>query len=58
MVYKEKVQGLLDSLSNKFKIIEQISRGEVNLPARDVKSIINETSSLIERISNLVNAER
>jgi hypothetical protein len=58
MVYKERIQQLLEALNGKLDIIEKVSAGSLRLSKEDVTKVINETKQLIERVSNLVENER
>jgi hypothetical protein len=58
MVYKERIQQLLEALNGKLDIIEKVSSGSLRLSKEDVTKVINETKQLVERVSNLVENER
>jgi len=58
MVYKERIQQLLEALNAKLDIIEKVSAGSLRLSKEDVTKVINETKQLVERVSNLVENER
>jgi len=58
MVYKERIQQLLEALNGKLDIIEKVSAGSLRLSKEDVTKVINETKQLVERVSNLVENER
>lgn len=58
MVYKEKIQSLLESFNIKLSLIESVADGRRNIPAEDVKQIIKDLKSLSQRIENLVTNER
>ena len=58
MVYKERIQQLLEALNGKLDIIEKVSAGSLRLSKEDVTKVINETKQLVERVSNLIENER
>ena len=58
MVYKERIQQLLEALNGKLDVIEKVSSGSLRLSKEDVTKVINETKQLVERVSNLVENER
>jgi hypothetical protein len=58
MIYKDKVQSLLETFNIKLALIESVAEGRRNLPAEDVKRIINDLKSISERIENLIVNER
>jgi hypothetical protein len=58
MVYKERIQQLLEALNGKLDIIEKVSAGSLRLSKEDVTKVINETKQLVERVANLVENER
>ena len=58
MIYREKMQTLLESLGTKLKTIQAISKGTLNIPSEDVNTIITQTLIITEKLENLVNSER
>ena len=58
MVYKERIQQLLEALNGKLDVIEKVSSGSLRLSKEDVTKVINETKQLVERVANLVENER
>lgn len=58
MVYKQKILGLLESLEGKIHIIENVSRGSMNMDAQQVNQVIEQIKNTREQIYDLVNFER
>ena len=58
MIYKDKVQSLLETFNIKLALIESVAEGRRNLPAEDVKRIITDLKSISQRIENLIVNER
>ena len=58
MMYKKKVQELLDVLEGKLRIIENASTGQMRISSQELSTIINQTKQVRERISELVSIER
>ena len=58
MVYKQKVLGLLEALSGKLRIIENVASGAMNMDAQQVDQIITDSKKLTEQISELISVER
>jgi hypothetical protein len=58
MVYKQKVQSLLEALTGKIRIIENIANGTMQMDTMQVGQIIQETKKLTEQISEIVSVER
>ena len=58
MMYKKKVQELLDVLEGKLRIIENASTGQMRLSNQELSTVINQTKQVRERISELVSIER
>jgi hypothetical protein len=58
MVYKERIQQLLEALNAKLDIIDKVSSGSLRLSKEDVTKVINETKQLVERVSTLIENER
>jgi hypothetical protein len=58
MVYKERIQQLLEALNGKLDIIDKVSSGSLRLSKEDVTKVINETKQLVERVSTLIENER
>jgi hypothetical protein len=58
MIYKEKIQGLLESLDMKLKVIQNISNGTMRLEPKEVDNVIQDARKITERISELISIER
>lgn len=58
MIYKDRIQQLLEALSIKVDAIEKYHNGTMNLSRGDVTKLLGEIKQLSERISNLVENDR
>ena len=58
MMYKKKVQELLDVLEGKLRIIENTATGQMRLTNQDILTIISQTKEVREKIYELVSIER
>jgi len=58
MIYKEKVQGLVEVLNGKLRIIEGIATGAIQMNNVETVQIIADTKKVVERIGELVSIER
>jgi hypothetical protein len=58
MIYKEKVQGLVEVLNGKLRIIEGIATGAIQMNNQETVQIITETKKVVERIGELISIER
>ena len=58
MIYKERIQQLLEALTLKIETIEKYHNGTLNISSGDVTKILAEIKQLSERISNLVENDR
>ena len=58
MIYKEKVQGLVEVLNGKMRIIEGIATGAIRMSNQETMQIITDTKKVIERISEIISIER
>lgn len=58
MVYKEKVQNLLESLDMKLKIIQNVSSGAMRLEPSEINMVISDARKITERISEIISIER
>jgi putative sterol carrier protein len=58
MIYKEKVQGLVEVLNGKLRIIEGIATGAIKVNGQETIQIITETKKVVERIGELISIER
>jgi putative sterol carrier protein len=58
MIYKEKVQGLVEVLNGKMRIIEGIATGGIKMTNQETMQIITDVKKVIERISEIISIER
>jgi hypothetical protein len=58
MVYKKKIESLLDSTRNKLRIVENIANGSMNMPSQDVINLINDLKRMNEQLIDLVSIEK
>jgi len=58
MIYKDKVQGQIDVLVGKIRVIEAVANGAMQLPNNQVLQVIEDTKKVVDRISELVSLER
>jgi putative sterol carrier protein len=58
MMYKKKVQELLDVLEGKLRIIENTATGQMRLTNQEILNHINQTKQIREKLAELVNIER
>ena len=58
MIYKQKVQGQIEVLVGKIRVLEAVANGAMQLPNNQVLQVIEDTKNVIDRINELVNLER
>ena len=58
MMYKKKVQELLEVLEGKLRIIENTATGQMRLTNQEILTIISQTKEVREKIYELVSIER
>lgn len=58
MMYKQKIQGLLEVLEGKLRMIENVSTGALKMSNAEVENLISQTKNIREQISELVRIER
>ena len=58
MIYNEKIQGLLDALDGKLRILQNVANGAQQLSVNDINNVIQEARNLTERVSELVRINR
>jgi uncharacterized protein YukE len=58
MVYKDRVQQLLETLNGKVTILERYFNGALQLTQQDINKVLSDIKQLNERISNLIDNER
>jgi hypothetical protein len=57
-MYKQKIQGLLEVLEGKLRMIENVSTGALKMSNAEVENLISQTKNIREQISELVRIER
>lgn len=58
MIYKEKLQTLIQALEGKINIIQHVANGKMRLDANQLDTVLNECKSITNRISELISLER
>ena len=58
MIYNEKIQGLLEALDGKLRIIQNVANGAQQLSPSEVNTTIEDARKIIERVSELVSINR
>ena len=58
MMYKKKVQELLDVLEGKLRIIENTATGQMRLTNQEILTVINQAKQVREKLTELVDIER
>ena len=58
MIYKDKVQGLLEVLNGKLRILEGVAAGSLRMTDTEVMRVIQDSKAVTERINELVSIER
>jgi hypothetical protein len=58
MMYKEKIEGLLETLYSKLRSLERISVGTLRVTSNEATNITLEAQRIVERIAELVRLER
>lgn len=58
MIYKQKVEMLLDTLYNKILIIERVAQGTMPASANEVNRTIEESKKIVEQLAEIVSIER
>jgi hypothetical protein len=58
MIYKQRVQSLLETLEVKLRIIESISTGQMKMSQTEVSQLINNAKNIREQISEIVRLEK
>jgi len=58
MIYKQRVQSLLETLEVKLRIIESISMGQMKMSQTEVAQLINNAKNIREQISEIVRLEK
>ena len=58
MIYKEKVQKLLEVLNGKLRILEAVTTGAMRLSAQETNTIVKSAQKISENISEIISIER
>jgi|LauGreDrversion4_2_1035121.scaffolds.fasta_scaffold436980_2 hypothetical protein len=58
MIYKEKVQNLLEVLNGKLRILEAVTTGAMRLSAQETNTIVKSAQKISENISEIISIER
>ncbi len=58
MIYKRQVQGLLETLDGKVRLIENVSNGIMKMDTQQVNDLISQTKKIVEQLTNLISIER
>jgi hypothetical protein len=58
MLYKQRIQSLLETLEVKLRIIESVSTGQMKMSNQEVAQLINQTKNIREQISEIVRLEK
>jgi hypothetical protein len=58
MIYKEKIESLLESLDGKLKVIANVANGSIHINAQELNTIISDCVKIKERIQDLISIER
>ena len=58
MIYNEKIEMLLESLTGKLRILKNVANGAQQLSPSDVNQTIEDARKVVERVSELVRINR
>ena len=58
MIYKQKIQSLLENLEVKLRIIESVSTGQIKMSQTEVAQLINNAKNIREQLSEIVRLEK
>lgn len=58
MMYKQKIELLLEKLESKLRILENVSNGSMRVSQSDVNTVISDCKRVKEQISELISLER
>jgi hypothetical protein len=58
MIYKQKIQSLLENLEVKLRIIESVSTGQMKMSQTEVAQLINNAKNIREQLSEIVRLEK
>ena len=57
MKYKQKAESLIDAISVKLRIIENVALGTMQIPHPQVLEVISDTQRLVNQLSELISIE-
>ena len=57
MKYKQKAESLIDAISVKLRIIENVALGTMQIPHPQVIEVINDTKRLSDQLAELISIE-
>ena len=57
MKYKQKAESLIDAISVKLRIIENVALGTMQIPHPQVIEVINDTKKLSDQLAELISIE-
>ena len=57
MKYKQKAESLVEAISGKVRIIENVALGTMQIPHPQVLEVISDTQRLINQLSELISIE-
>jgi hypothetical protein len=58
MIYKEKVQNLLEVLNGKLRILEAVTTGAMRLSADETNRIVKDAQRVSDNLSEIISIER
>ena len=58
MIYKEKVQNLLEVLNGKLRILEAVTTGAMRLSADEANKIVKDAQRISDNLSEIISIER
>ena len=58
MIYNEKIQGLLEALDGKLRILQNVANGSQQITPSDVNTTIEDARKIVERVSELTRINR
>ena len=57
MKYKQKAESLVEAISGKVRIIENVALGTMQIPHPQVLEVISDTQRLVNQLSELISIE-
>lgn len=58
MIYKEKVQNLLEVLNGKLRILEAVTTGAMRLSASETNKIVKDAQKISDNLLEIISIER